>query len=400
MTKLAIHGGPPARSTPIYYGRQHIDEDDCTAVREVLLGDLITTGPRIAELEKQFCAYTGAKYAVFLANGTAALHAACHAAGITHGDEVITSAITFAASANCALYCGATPVFADIDEHTLCISPDSIRRSITSRTKAVVAVDFTGQAAQLDEIREICTAHKLMLIEDAAHSLGTSFQGNMVGSIADLTTFSFHPVKTVTGGEGGAVTTNDEGLYRKLMLFRTHGITRDPAEFAMQDPAPWYYDQVDLGYNYRLTDFQAALITSQMKKLPGFIARRREIVQRYNEAFCGVPEPILQKDTPGSHSVKHLYILQFRMEMLNTTQRELFDALRAENVVCNVHYIPVYWLSYYQAMGHKKGACPNAEQYYARALSIPLYPAMTDEDVNSVIEAVKKVVAYYRVAAE
>lgn len=396
METLALHGGKPVRSSPIYYGRQYIDEDDCKAVRNVLLSDLITTGPMAAELEQKLCALTGAKYAVAIANGTAALHASCFAAGIKNGDEVITTPLTFAASANCVLYFGGTPVFADVDIETYNISPASICENITSKTKAVIAVDFTGQAARLDEIRGICEERNLILIEDAAHSIGTKFNGKQVGSIADMTTFSFHPVKTVTGGEGGAILTNDKGFYKKLVLFRTHGITRDPDEMVGEPDGPWYYEQIVLGYNYRITDFQSALIISQLGKLDLFAARRKEIVKKYDEAFARVPELTLQKEIVQSDTVRHLYIIQLNLELLNCTRLMFYEALAAENVIPNVHYIPVYYLPYYQNHGYRKGICPNAEYLYERFISIPLYYSMTDIDVKSVVKAVKKIIEYYR----
>lgn len=396
METLAINGGKPASNKPIYYGRQYIDEDDCNAVREVLLSNYLTTGPKVDELEKLLCDLTGAKYAVAIANGTAALHAACYAAGIRTGDEVITTPITFAASANCVLYCGGTPTFADINPDTYNISPGSIIKKITPRTKAIIAVDFTGQPAQLDEIRNICKEHHLIFIEDAAHSIGSKFNSQMVGSIADMTTFSFHPVKTVTAGEGGAILTNNENLYKKLMLFRTHGITRDTAQMVNEPDGPWYYEQIDLGYNYRLTDFQAALLISQLNKLDRFSVRRKEIVKRYNEAFAQTPEIILQKEILQVDTTHHLYIIQLDLTKLNATRLEIFNAISAENVIPNVHYIPVYYMPYYQKLGYKKGLCPNAEHLYEGILSIPLYYAMTDDDIDSVIAAVKKVILYYR----
>ena len=283
---LAVLGGSPVREHKISYGRQWIDEEDVKAVSETLLGDYLTCGPKVEELEKELCKLTGAKHAVAVSNGTAALHCACIAAGIGPGDEVITTPITFAASANCALYCGAVPVFADIRKETYNIDPDSIRSHITPRTKAIVAVDFTGQAVEADEIRQICEEYGLTFIEDGAHSIATAYKGRQVGAFADMTTFSFHPVKTITGGEGGAILTNDDDLYRKLVLAHSHGITKDP-ELMEEAPheGPWYYEQVSLGYNYRLTDIQASLLLSQMKKLPMFRDRRKAIVARYDEAF-------------------------------------------------------------------------------------------------------------------
>lgn len=396
MEQLAIFGGTPVRETPIYYGRQFIDQDDVDAVVETLKSDLITCGPKVEELERKLCEITEAKYAVVVSNGTAALHLAAMAAGIKEGDEVIVSSITFAASANCVLYCGATPVFADINPNTYNIDPESIRKLITDKTKAIVAVDFTGQAVELDEIRAICKEHNLILIEDAAHSLGTRYNGQAIGSIADMTTFSFHPVKTVTGGEGGAITTNDEELYKKLRLLRTHGITRNPDEMAHPTDDPWYQEQVCLGYNYRMTDFQAALILSQLKKLPAFSMRRKEIVDMYDEAFVMMPEIKVQREILESDTTRHLYIIRLNLDTLTCTRREFFDALYAENTRPQVHYLPVYWHSHYENLGYKKGLCPNAEKFYEEVMSIPLYYSLTDNDVKDVITAVKKVVEYYK----
>ena len=397
MEKLAIHGGNPVRMEKIYYGRQWIDEEDIAAVAATLRTDFITCGPKVDEMERSLEAYTGAKYAVAVSNGTAALHCACLAAGIGPGDEVITTPLTFAASANCALYCGAKPVFADINPETYNIDPQSIRERITDKTKAVVAVDFTGQAVENEAIRKICDEHHLVFIEDAAHAIATKYNGKQVGSLADMTCFSFHPVKTITGGEGGAVTTNNKDFYQKLVLAHTHGITHDEAlmEEAPHE-GPWYYEEISLGYNYRITDFQAALIVSQMKKLDAFAARRKEIVKRYDEAFSSVPEIIVQKEIPQSDTCRHLYIIRLDLDKLACTRRQFFDAMSAENVQCQVHYVPVYWFPYYQHLGYEKGLCPNAEEIYKGIMSIPLYPKMTDQDVADVIHAVKKVVENYK----
>lgn len=395
MEKLAIFGGTPVRETPIYYGRQCIEQDDVDAVINTLKSDLITCGPRVEALEKKLCDITGAKYAVVVANGTAALHLAALAAGFGEGDEVIVSSITFAASSNCVLYCGAKPVFADIKPDTYNIDPAAVRKLITPHTKGIVAVDFTGQAVELDEIRQICKEHNLILIEDAAHAIGTKYKGQPIGSIADLTTFSFHPVKTVTGGEGGAIMTNDEQLYHKLMRLRTHGITRNREEMVHPTDAAWYNEQVELGYNYRMTDFQAALLGSQLNKLEKFSARRKEIVEKYDKAFSEMPEIFVQREIPESDTTRHLYILRLNPEKLTCDRRQFFDALRAENTVPQVHYLPVYWHSYYEKLGYEKGLCPNAEKYYEESMSIPLYYSLTDQDVEDVIHAVKKVVAYY-----
>jgi len=396
MEQLAIFGGTPVRETPIFYGRQCIEQDDIDAVCETLRSNLITCGPRVAEFEQLLCEYTGAKYAVVVSNGTAALHLAALAGEIGSGDEVIVSSITFAASANCVLYCGGTPVFADINPETYNIDPASIRKLITPKTKAIVAVDFTGQATELDEIKAICKEHNLLLIQDAAHSIGTTYKGQGVGSIADMTCFSFHPVKTITAGEGGAITTNDEQLYRKLLRLRTHGITRNMDEMIHPSDDPWYQEQVELGYNYRMTDFQAALLISQLKKLPAFSKRRKEIVAKYDQAFADVPEIFVQKEIPESDTTRHLYIIRLNLDMLTCTRREFFDAMSAEHIQPQVHYLPVYWHSYYEKLGYKKGLCPEAEKLYNEIMSIPLYPALTDKDVEDTIKAVKKIVAYYK----
>ena len=397
MEKLAIHGGTPVRSEKIFYGRQWIGDDDVAAVAGTLKGDLITCGPSVTALEKKLCEVTGAKYAVAVCNGTAALHCAAIAAGLGPGDEVITTPLTFVASANCALYVGAKPVFADVNPETYNIDPDSIEAHITERTKAVVAVDFTGQAVEHDRIREICDKHGLTLIIDAAHAIGTKYNGKPEGSLGDMTCFSFHPVKTITSGEGGAITTNDPELYKKLHLASQHGIVHDPADFVDKNPEGiWVYEMQTLGFNYRMTDFQAALLISQLKKLTEFSNRRKEIVKRYNEAFADVPELFIQKEIPQSDTTRHLYIIQLKLDKLTCTRREFFDAMSAENVQCQVHYVPVYFFPFYQKMGYEKGLCPVAESIYKGIMSIPLYPMMTDEDVESVIAAVKKVINYYR----
>lgn len=397
MEELAINGGKPVRSNKIYYGHQWVDEDDIKVVSEVLRSDYLTCGPQVTKMEDALKEYTGAKYAVAVSNGTAALHCACIAAGVGEGDEVITTPITFAASANCALYCGARPVFADINPETYNIDPESIRAHVTSRTKAVVAVDFTGQAVQHKEIREICDEFGLVFIEDAAHSIATKYNGQQVGSLADITTFSFHPVKTITGGEGGAVLTNNEDYYRKIVLAHAHGITHD--ESLMEEApheGPWYYEEISLGYNYRITDFQAALIVSQMKKLDKFVARRKEIVKAYDEAFKTIPELFVQKEIPESDTCRHLYIIQLKLDKFNCTRKQFFDAMSAENVQCQIHYVPVYWFPYYKHLGYERGLCPNAEKMYEGIMSIPLYPKMSNQDVADVIAAVKKIVASFK----
>ncbi len=397
MNKPAICGGTPVRKEKIFYGHQFVDEADIQAVVEVLRSDYLTCGPKIGELERKLCEVTGAKYAVACSNGTAALHMACLAAGVGAGDEVITTPITFAASANCALYCGAKPVFADINAETYNIDPAKVKELTTEKTKAVVAVDFTGQSVELDELLAHCRENKIALIEDGAHVIGTSYNGRKNGSIADMTTFSFHPVKTITGGEGGAVLTNSETYYQKLLLYRAHGITRDASLMENQPDGPWYYEQTELGMNYRMTDIQAALIISQLDKLPMFSQRRKEIVQAYNAAFLKLPQIFVQKEIPQSDTTRHLYILRIVPEKLSIDRRQFFDALAAENVCCNVHYIPTYYFPYYQKLGYARGLCPNAEKLYAEEITLPLYYGMTDKDVEDVIAAVTKIANYYAV---
>lgn len=371
----------------IPYGRQNIDEEDIQAVVDVLRSDYLTTGPSVTEFEKIVADYVGAKYAVAISNGTAALHAACFAAGIGEGDEVITTPITFAASANCALYCGAKPVFADVKADTYNIDPEDIKRKITDKTKAIVAVHFTGQPCEMDEIHAIAKEHNLVVIEDAAHAIGADYKGKMVGSISDMTTFSFHPVKHVTTGEGGMIVTNNEELYEKLVLFRSHGITRNE-KFMHRNEGGWYYEQIDLGYNYRITDIQCALGVSQMKKLDKFIAKRRELVDRYNEAFKDVEGVVCPKQAEGCNNSYHLYVIQ----VPNGRRKEIFDKLRDAGIGVNVHYIPVYKHPYYQENGYKDVCCKNAEAVYANFISLPLYYGLTFEEQDYVIEKVKEFV--------
>lgn len=396
MDKPALLGGKPVREEKLYYGHQYIDDKDVEAVTEVLKSDFLTCGPKIIELEKKLCEITGAKYAVACSNGTTALHIACQAAGLSEGDELITTPITFAASANCALYCGAKPVFADINDKTYNIDPESVKAHVTENTKAIVAVDYTGQAVELNPLIQLCREKGIVLIEDAAHSIGTRYNGKYVGSIADMTTFSFHPVKTLTCGEGGVVLTNNEELYKKLVLYRAHGITRDTSLMKKECEGAWYYEQVTLGNNYRMTEIQAALLISQLDKLEMFKERRKQIVERYNEAFSAIPEITVQQEIPESDTTRHLYILRIKPELLTINRREFFDSMAAENICCNVHYIPVYYHPYYEELGYNKGLCPKAEKLYEEMMSLPLYYAMTDQDVEDVIHAVIKIVDYYR----
>jgi perosamine synthetase len=389
---LALYGNQPVRKNFLSYGQQWITEEDIQAVVETLQSPYLTQGPKIDQFEQAIAEYVGAKYAVAFINGTAALHGACYAAGIGKGDEVITTPMTFAASANCVLYMGGKPVFADIDNKTYNIDPKSIEKLITSKTKAVIAVDYTGQPANLDEIKLLCKKHNLVFIEDGAHSIGASYKGEKVGSQADMTMFSFHPVKHITTGEGGIITTNSEEYAKKLRLFRSHGITK---ETLTGDEGPWYYEMIDLGMNYRMTDIQASLGCSQLKRLDSFVKRRREISNQYTNAFNNIPNVVVPFQDPDSESSWHLYMLRLRLENLSVDRKKIFEALRAENIGVHVHYIPVHTLSYYQSLGYMKGICPNAETYYEEALTLPLFPKMTEADVQSVITAVEKVIDYF-----
>lgn len=371
----------------IPYGRQAIDDDDIQEVVKVLKSDFLTTGPRVLEFERRVADYVGTKYAVAVNSGTAALHIACLAANIGEGDEVITSPITFAASANCVLYCGAKPIFADIDRDTYNIAPEEVEKMLTPAVKAIIPVDFSGQPCDLDAIMELAHKHKLVVIEDAAHALGASYKGRRVGAIADMTCFSFHPVKPITTGEGGMVVTDDEELYKRLLLFRSHGITRD--ETLMSEvQGDWYYQQLELGYNYRITDISCALGISQMNKLDGFIERRRKLAERYDEAFCDVEGITIPYQSEGCESGWHLYVIRVAADK----RKSVFDGLRQSGIGVNVHYLPVYRHPYYQKNGYDKCFCSNAELYYESAITLPLYPGLTEEEQDYVIENVKRLV--------
>ncbi|EHS55354.1 UDP-4-amino-4,6-dideoxy-N-acetyl-beta-L-altrosamine transaminase [Paenibacillus sp. Aloe-11] len=384
----------PVRDTLLPYGQQWIDDKDIQAVVDVLRSGFVTQGPAIQQFEAKVAEYVGAKYAVAFTNGTAALHGACFAAGIGQGDEVITTPLTFLASSNCVLYQGGTPVFADIDMHTYNIDADRIVERITEHTRAVIAVDFTGQPAELDKISMLCRDRGLVFIEDAAHSLGADYHGRKVGSWADMTMFSFHPVKHITTGEGGIIATNSEEFYRKLLLFRSHGMTRDPQEMTKND-GPWYYEMQELGYNYRMTDIQAALGNSQMDKLNAFVEKRRTIARAYNEALGELTGIVLPEQLAGAHSSWHLYVIRWLPEYFKADRKTIFEALQSENIGVNVHYIPVYLQPYYQHLGYEEGLCPNAEEYYRTAVTLPLFPKMTDQDVQDVVQAIRKIWARY-----
>lgn len=370
---------------PLPYGRQWVDEDDVQAVVEVLRSDFLTTGPAVTRFEDALREATGASYAVAVNSGTAALHAMYHAAGLQAGDEVVTSPLTFAATANAALYLGATVRFADVDSDTGNISPQAVDDAITDRTKLVVAVDYAGQPADYDALTDVTRRRGVTVLSDAAHSLGATYKGRPVGRLTKASSLSFHPVKPVTTAEGGAVVTDDADIARRAGTFRTHGITRDPSDLRHPDEGPWWYEQQALGYNYRLTDVQAALGTSQMRKLGTFIAARRRIAKAYDEALASVPELRLPSRSPGAESGWHLYVVRTREP---EHRRPLFEHLRAKGIFAQVHYIPVYWHPYYQALGYSRGLCPQAEEFYGAAVSLPIFPRMTQDDVQRVVEAI------------
>jgi len=391
VEELAIMGGRPVRKTLLPYGHQWLDGGDIKAVNRVLKSDFITQGPEVQAFEKSVADYCGARYAVALASGTAALHAACWVAGISSGDEVVTTPLTFAASANAVIYCGGKPVFADIYEDTLNINPDEIRKKLSDRTKALIIVDFAGLPCALDEIKDIARQKGIVVIEDAAHALGAEYRGRKIGALSDMTILSFHPVKHITTGEGGMVLTDKGTYYEKMKIFRHHGMRPKP------ENGPWYYEIDEPGYNYRLTSFQCALGISQMKKLEAFIKRRRAIAGQYNEAFAAMPEIIRPVEKDYAKAVYHLYVIQIKPRTLKAGRRQVFEALRAENVGVQVHYLPVHLHPYYRnRFGYKAGDYPLAEKYYDHAITLPLFPAMKDRDVADVIKAVKKVVNYYR----
>lgn len=384
----------------IPYGRHYVDEDDIRAVAEVMRGDLLTQGPKAAEFERTVAAYVGARYAVSVANGTAALHVACLAAGIGRGDTLITSPNTFLASASCALYVGARPAFSDIDPDTLNLDPALLGEAIRSRqrVKAVVPVHFAGLPCDMPAIADIARANGALVIEDACHALGATYEdGSRVGNCryADMAVFSFHPVKVIAAGEGGLITTNDEALYRKLLLLRNHGMNRTAPEWTDKPQGfeggkanPWYYEMQVLGYNYRMTDMQCALALSQFRKLDRFQARRREIAQHYDQVLDGLPGIALPQRGRRDRSGNHLYVTRIDFKGLGTTRGEVMRTLRANGIGCQVHYIPVPLQPYYKANGYAEGSWAEAERYYQEALTIPLYFGMTDDDVAAVVAAV------------
>ena len=394
MEKLAIEGGVPVRQKALPYGRQSIDDADIEAVVAVLRSDWLTTGPKVVEFERAFAEYTGAQHAVALCNGTAALHALMAGLKIGPGDEVIVPAITFVASANCVVYQGGTPVFADIDPATLLIDPASVAAKITPRTKAIIAVDYAGQPCEYPALRAIASQHGLTLLADACHALGGSLDGRRVGVLADASSFSLHPVKPITTGEGGVITTDNADLAQALRIFRNHGITTEFRQREQQ--GSWVYEMQDLGYNYRLSDIHCALGVSQLGKLPAWVRRRNELATQFDAALRDLPEAEPLARLPQREHAWHLYVLQLRLGRLRATRQEIFSALRAEGIHVNVHYAPVHLHPFYRrTFGTAPGLAPAAEAAYERLITLPLFPRMTDADVADVITAVDKVLRAY-----
>jgi len=405
LETLAIHGGDPVRAKLLPYGRQSLDDADIAAVLAVLKSDWLTTGPKIGEFEERFAAWVGARHAVSFSSGTAALHGATFAAGLGPGDEAITTPMTFCATANCILYQGATPVFADVSPDTLNLDPAEVSKKLTSRTKAIIAVDYAGHPAALDELRKLAKAKGVLLIEDACHALGAEYRGKRVGGIVDMTVFSFHPVKHLTTGEGGMVATNDARLAETLRRFRNHGISSEARE--RQESGQWFYEMVLLGFNYRLTDIACALGLSQLDRLDSNLARRREIAAQYSAAFRDRPgsifstivAPVVRYDVAPAW---HLYPVRLKLEMLTAGRAEIFRALRAENIGVSVHYIPVHRHPYYRERfeSNSPKSYPVAEDAYERLISLPMFHSMTAQDVEDVIHALGKVLLHFQIESQ
>jgi len=391
---LAIAGGKPVRQTVLPYGAQWLDEDDIAAVNEVLRSEWLTTGPKVSEFERAFADFVGAQESVVVSSGTAALHAALHALEIGPGDEVIVPAMTFAATANCILFQRGVPVFVDVDPETLLIDTTDLENKITPRTKAILAVDYAGHPADYDRLVAVSQGHGIKLVADSCHALGATYRGRRLGSLADLTAFSLHPVKHITSGEGGVIATNDPQLARSMRCFRNHGITTDHRQREAQ--GSWFYEMQSLGYNYRLSDINCALALSQLRKLPAWVVKRQQIAKSYDDAFAHIAEvnPLLVR--PRVSHAYHLYVVQFELSKLHADRSMIFRSLRAENIGVNVHYIPVHLHPFYRTqLGTGPGLCPVAEAAYERIITLPLFPRMTQDDIKDVIEAVHKVCKAY-----
>ena len=393
-TRLAIDGGQPVRRTILPYGHQWLDEEDIASVVEVLRSPWLTTGPKVDEFEQSFARFVGTREAVAVSSGTAALHSAMYALGIGPGDEVIVPAMTFAATANSVVFQGGTPVFADVDNDTLLLNSADVEAKITARTKAIIAVDYAGQPCNYDALRALASEHNLGLLADACHSLGASNGKKPVGTLADLTVFSFHPVKHITTGEGGMIVTDSREFAEKLRRFRNHGMSID--HHRRTDMSTWHYEMIDIGYNYRLTDFQCALGIKQLKKIPSWLGKRQLIANLYDEAFANLPTLTPLKTRKHVFHAYHLYVVCLNLSKLSVDRTKIFQALRTEGIGVNVHYIPVHLHPYYQRrFGTGPGLCPIAEDRYEEIITLPIYPKMTEDDVKDVIDAVTKVTNQY-----
>lgn len=378
----------------IFYGKQSIDESDIQAVEDVLRSDFLTQGPSVERFERRVADYCGAKYAVAVTNATSALHIACKAAGMGDGDILWTSPITFVASANCGRYCGAKVDFVDIDDATYNMNPDGLENKLKEGAipKVVVPVHLCGQSCNMEKIRDLSKQYGFTVIEDASHALGATYKDTKVGSCvySDMTVFSFHPVKIITTGEGGMVLTNDKELYEKLVLYRSHGITRDPEKMTKEADGPWYYQQVELGYNYRMTDIQAALGWSQMERLENFVARRRQLAKQYDELLADLPLRT-PKQSPDTNSSWHIYVVRLDKTRVKKSKTQIFEEMKEKGVTLNLHYIPVHTQPYYEELGFKKGDFPVSEAYYEEAFTLPLYYALTDEQQDKIVESLRDV---------
>lgn len=372
----------------IPYGRQTIDQEDIDAVVEVLRSEWLTQGPSVTEFENSLATYCGVKYAVVFNNGTSALQAAYHAAGLVDGDEIVSSPLTFSATTNAALWFRAVPLFADIEEFTGNIDVGAVEKLISAKTRVIVPVDFAGHPAALESLMALAKSKNLIVLEDACHALGATCQGRRVGSICDMTVFSFHPVKSITTGEGGALLTDNPDFYERALRFRGHGIVRDG--FINNPPASWYHEMQTLGMNLRLTDFQCALGKSQLKKLPGFLERRRAVAGRYLQAFKGIPFLRAIRPLEEDESSWHLFVLVLEGPYA-PMRNQIFESLRSRGIGVQLHYIPVYKHPFYQRLGYQEGNCPRAEDLSDRMISLPIFPALSESEQNVVIEAVKDV---------
>ncbi len=397
--KLAIYGGTPIRQNTLQYGKQTIDQTDKEAVINVLdENNFLTTGPKVVEFEEECKKYCGAKYALAVSSGTAALHCATHALNLKPLDEVIVSGISFVASANCVVYCGATPVFCDIEEDTMNIDPEKIESLITNNTKAIIAVDFTGQICNYSKIQQIANKYNLTIIQDAAHSWGIQLNNNFVGNMSDITTLSFHPVKNMTTCEGGMVLTNSEALYKKMKIFRQHGINIDYKE--REKTKQLSALMTDLGYNYRIPDILCALGISQLKRLDLWVKRRNEIAEIYitniaflnNEFTDNIIVPLNQK-FPSAY---HIFVIKLNLNKLSVDRKIIFDAIQAEGIGVNIHYLPIHLHPFYKDNFNTiVGQLPIAESVYKSIITLPIFPTMDDTDVIDVISALKKVIKFY-----